>query len=117
MGVRQYIRYRSVITASGYASGMNRGTDQVITPSVELGEGDFGANPNRLEAALGSSHRLRRETYIHINSYTYIGPADCNHCNCNHYNCDHKSFQHPCLHLLKWPDSLTARSYSRRNCS
>ena len=31
MGVHQYARYVNVIAASGYASGMNRGTHQVIT--------------------------------------------------------------------------------------
>ena len=30
-----------------YASGMNRGTHQVIIRSVELGEGGFGACPHR----------------------------------------------------------------------
>ena len=53
LGMPQYARYANVITASRYsavsasslhrvcvwhASGMHRGTDQVITLSVELGE-------------------------------------------------------------------------------
>ena len=53
MGVRQYARYVNVITTSGSASGLHRacigyasGTDQVITLSVELGEGGFGARPH-----------------------------------------------------------------------
>ena len=56
LGVRQYARYVDAITASGYASGyapgmnqnrvcigyesgMHRGTHQVITHSVKLGQG------------------------------------------------------------------------------
>ena len=58
MGVCQYAHCLNVIAASGYvlgsASGMNRagigymhrGTDQVITLSVELGEGGLGACPS-----------------------------------------------------------------------
>ena len=38
--------YANVITASEYASGMHRGTDRVITPSVKLGEGGFGTRPH-----------------------------------------------------------------------
>ena len=56
MWAHQYYRYVNVIAASGYASdmsrvciryesGMHRGTHQVITLSVELGEGGFGAHP------------------------------------------------------------------------
>ena len=46
VGVRQYARYVNVInviTASGYASDMIRGTHHVITLSVKLGEGGLGA--------------------------------------------------------------------------
>ena len=49
MGVCHYARYINEITASGSASGsasgMHWGTDQVITLSVKLGEGVFGAHP------------------------------------------------------------------------
>ena len=52
MGVCQcarYIHVIHVITASGHApgsaSGMDRGTDQVTTLSVKLGEGGFDARP------------------------------------------------------------------------
>ena len=45
MGVRRYVRYVNIITASGYASGMNRGTYQVITLSVRLGAGGFWRAP------------------------------------------------------------------------
>ena len=45
MGLCQYYRYTNLITASGYASGMHRGTDQVITLYVQIGEGGFGARP------------------------------------------------------------------------
>ena len=45
MGVRQYAPYVNVITASGSASGLHRGTHQVITLSVKLCEGVSGACP------------------------------------------------------------------------
>ena len=51
LGIRQYVRYVNVITASGYASGMNRiciGYDSSSHHpfSVKLGEGGFGARPH-----------------------------------------------------------------------
>ena len=46
MGVCHYARYVNVITASGYESGMHRGTYQVITLSVKLGEGDLSVEYN-----------------------------------------------------------------------
>ena len=73
MDVRQYACYVNVITASGsasrYASAMRRvyigcesgvdwGSDQVITLSAKLGEGGFGARPH---AACDDARLLRTQ--------------------------------------------------------
>ena len=43
--MRQGMHRACIGVCVGYESGMHRGTDQVVTLSVELGEGGFSAGP------------------------------------------------------------------------
>ena len=68
MGVRRYSRYVNVITASGYASGIHRGTHRLILPSVKLGEGGLAhvhmkttPTPNSLNTV--SSHNFNSHNF------------------------------------------------------
>ena len=45
LGVCRHARYANAITASGYATGVHRGTHPVIALSVKLGEGGGGRTP------------------------------------------------------------------------
>ena len=105
MGVRQCSLYVNVITASGYASSMNRGvcfeyesgmalgTREAITLSVALGHGGgFGSHP---------CTQVKYDTYTYTYTYTCTCTCTCTYTYINIHICMYMYAYHiyPYIHI------------------